>query len=81
MSPGEGRTTYYTHTQFHRQKESALPLSRLTYEPSDTAAPEEYAVKVFAFDAQDRLITSNEDGDYSVFRLGGGVRLKPSEDG
>jgi hypothetical protein len=72
----EGDSTSYRSMLHRRQAEATLRLADLPRRPSDSTDPNEYAVVIYAFDANGRLVTqSAENIDAFAFSLAGEERL------
>ena len=72
----EGNSASYRSILRRRQAEATLRLADLPQRPRDSTDPDEYAVVIYAFDANGRLVTqSAENVDEFGFSLAGEVRL------
>jgi hypothetical protein len=76
----EGTTTHYTPILMRRLPGLTLPLASLPQRSASGAPADEYAVHVYAFDAEGKLLTeSSMDLDDRMFRLTGVTRLGKEE--
>jgi hypothetical protein len=72
----EGDSTSYRSLLHRRQPAATLRLADLPRRPSDSTNPDEYAVVIYAFDGNGRLVTqSAENIDAFAFSLAGEERL------
>jgi hypothetical protein len=72
----EDKVTHYASMLVRRQSEPSLALSTLPRQEENSDIPGEYAVAVFAFDAQGKLVSQSEVGmDAHLFQIAGKVRL------
>lgn len=72
----EGTTTVFSPILMRRLAGRALPLASLPRRSASSAPADEYAVHVYAFDADGKLLTeSGPELDGWMFKLAGGTRL------